>query len=262
MDAMAEAADFLADLRHTQRSAEALPVHCRPRTLDEAYAIQTALMVRLLAPYSGHPMGYKVACTNTLAQELLHVDGPFYGRLLSPQVYAHPAHLPAGGFVHRVIEAEFAFEMSDDVPSSKTPYTAASIVPFVRAVLPAIEIVDWRYSDWTTAGALSLIADNAIHGGWIPGEPYLEWRGLELATHAVRLLVNGHVVSQGNGAVVLGHPLHVLAWLANALPQQGGTLKAGDRISTGVCTDVYHGKAGDQIRADFGVLGAVDLVFD
>ena len=98
MDAMAEAADFLADLRHTQRSAEALPVHCRPRTLDEAYAIQTALMARLLAPYRGHPMGYKVACTNTLAQELLHVDGPFYGRLLPPQVYAHPARLPAGGF--------------------------------------------------------------------------------------------------------------------------------------------------------------------
>ena len=53
-----------------------------------------------------------------------------------------------------------------------------------------------------------------------------------------------------------------MAWLANELPKYGGTLKAGDRVSTGVCTDVYEGKAGDSVRADFGILGGVDLVFD
>ena len=107
-----------------------------------------------------------------------------------------------------------------------------------------------------------MIADNAIHGAWIVGEPYAAWRDLDLAAHEVRLIVNGQVITQGNGAAVLGHPLNVMAWLANELPKYGSALKAGDRVSTGVCTDVYGGKAGDRVRADFGVLGGVDLVFD
>ena len=262
MDRVAAAADFLAELRRTRGVAEALPEACRPADASAAYAVQAALVERLLAPSQGHAVGYKVACTNKLAQDLLRVDGPFCGRLLSPTVYAAPARLAAGDFVHRVLEAEFAFEMADTVPASAKPYTAASIAPFLGAVLPAIEIVEWHYADWTAAGALSLIADNAIHGAWIVGEPYAAWRDLDLAAHEVRLIVNGHVLTQGNGAAVLGHPLNVMAWLANELPKYGGALRAGDRVSTGVCTDVYEGKAGDSVRADFGVLGGVDLVFD
>lgn len=262
MDRVAAAADFLAELRRTRGAAEALPEACRPGEASEAYAVQAALVERLLAPSQGYAVGYKVACTNKLAQDLLRVGGPFCGRLLSPTVHTAPARLAAGDFVHRVLEAEFAFEMADTVPASAEPYTAASIAPFLGAVLPAIEIVEWHYEDWTAAGALSLIADNAIHGAWIVGEPYAAWRDLDLAAHEVRLIVNGHVLTQGNGAAVLGHPLNVMAWLANELPKFGGTLKAGDRVSTGVCTDVYEGKAGDSVRADFGVLGGVDLVFD
>ncbi len=262
MDRVAAAADFLVELRRTRGVAEALPQACRPEGTSAAYAVQAALVERLLAPSQGRAVGYKVACTNKLAQDLLRVAGPFCGRLLSPTTYAAPARLSAGDFVHRIIEAEFAFEMADTVPAAAEPYTAASIAPFVRAVLPAIEIVDWHYLDWTAAGALSLIADNAIHGAWIAGEPYAAWRDLDLAMHDVRLIVNGHVATRGNGTAVLGHPLNVLAWLANELTRFGGALKAGERVSTGVCTDVYEGKVGDHVRADFGVLGGVDLVFD
>ena len=262
MDRVAAAADFLAELRRTQGIAEALPESCRPGKASEAYAVQAALVERLLAPSAGRAVGYKVACTNKLAQDLLGVDGPFCGRLLSPSVYAAPARLPAGDFVHRVLEPEFGFEVAESVPASAEPYTAESIAPFLGSVLPAIEIVEWHYKDWTAAGALSLIADNAIHGAWIAGQPYPAWRDLDLTTHEVRLIVNGQVITQGTGAAVLGHPLNVVAWLANELPKYGGALKAGDRVTTGVCTDVYEGKSGDSVRADFGVVGGIDLVFD
>ena len=262
MDRVVAAAEFLAELRRTKGTAVALPESCRPGMAAEAYAVQAALVERLLAAADGRAVGYKVACTNKLAQDLLGVDGPFCGRLLSPTVYAAPARLPAGNFVHRVLEAEFGFEVAKTVPPPTEPYSADSIAPFLGSVLPAIEIVEWHYEDWTTAGAPSLIADNAIHGAWVVGEPYAAWRDLDLTTHEVRLIVNGQVITQGNGAAVLGHPLNVMAWLANELPLYGGALKAGDRVTTGVCTDVYEGRAGDTVRADFGVVGAVDLVFD
>ena len=152
MDRVVAAADFLAELRRTKGTAVALPESCRPGTAAEAYAVQAALVERLLAPVDGRAAGYKVACTNRLAQDLLGVDGPFCGRLLSPTVHAAPARLPAGNFVHRVLEAEFGFEVAETVPVSAEPYTADSIAPFLGAVLPAIEIVEWHYEDWTTAG--------------------------------------------------------------------------------------------------------------
>ena len=39
---------------------------------------------------------------------------------------------------------------------------------FIDAVIPAIEIVDYRYEAWTI-GALQVAADNAIHGAWVFG---------------------------------------------------------------------------------------------
>jgi 2-keto-4-pentenoate hydratase len=57
----------------------------------------------------------------------------------------------------------------------------------------------------------------------------------------------------------LGHPLAALAWLANELPTFELQLKEGDYITTGTATDVYAASAGDEIRANFGKLGRVEL---
>jgi len=68
-------------------------------------------------------------------------------------------------------------------------------------------------------------------------------------------------VRRGQGSAVLGHPLNVVAWLANELPKQGKQLRAGDYITTGVISDVYLAQPGDQLQADFGLLGSVVLGF-
>jgi 2-keto-4-pentenoate hydratase len=262
MDKIQEAADFLADLRNRPREVDEIPGAFYPSNVDQAYEVQKALIKSLLSRLGGTRIGYKIACTNRLAQELLNIDTPFFGCLLSALTYAAPARPRADTFTHRLIEAEFAFEISADVPAPNVPYTRDSISEFVQAVMPSIEIVDWRYTDWTTVGAPSLIADNAIHGAWIHGAPCPRWRDFNLASHPVRLLVNGKVTQEGSGGAVLGHPLNVLAWLANELPLRGLSLKKGDRVSTGVTTNVYLAQAGDDIRADFGPLGTVDLIFD
>ncbi len=58
-------------------------------------------------------------------------------------------------------------------------------------------------------------------------------------------------------------PLNALAWLANELPKQGKSLRQGDRITTGVCTDrVPLAQPGDTVQADFGVMGRVESRFE
>ena len=60
---------------------------------------------------------------------------------------------------------------------------------------------------------------------------------------------------------MLGNPLSVVAWLANTLPKFGRALKQGDRITTGVTTDIYLAQPGDHLEADFGVMGKVEMRF-
>ncbi len=252
------AAETLFAMRRDQQVVEDLPPGQRPAELAESYAIQAELVDRLLAARGGRRIGYKVACTNAIAQQALQIDRPVFGTLLSATTFESPATIAAAGFTHRVIEAEFGVDMAATVPPSEVPYTAETIAPFVASVFPSIEVVDHRFVDWSV-GARSVAADNAIHGCWVTAPAAVDWRTLDLAGHEVRVDVDGELRSTGTGAAVLGHPLEVVAFLANELPTFGRQLLAGDRITTGVCTDVFEADAGSTVVADFGALGSVTI---
>lgn len=261
MNSIPNAADTLAHMRATHKIVEQLDDDVRPRDLATAYQIQEALVNRLLNRNGGQRIGYKAACTNKLAQTQLNVPGPLVGQMLSVSHFQAGVTLPASDFSRRIIEAEFGVQMAADVPVRTSEYDENSIRDFVGAVMPSIEIVSHRFVDWSKAGAASIAADNAIHGAWVQGQPFADWRNLNLATHEVTLTVNGTLFDKGTGANVLGHPFNVVAWLANTLPRLGKQLKAGDFITTGVVMNVYPANAGDEIVADFGVMGKVELKF-
>ena len=260
MDRIAAACDYLLMLRREKRRVAALPPDIVPRTLAEGYQVQALLVNKLLAEHGGQPIGYKIACTSELAQKALGVTAPFFGTLLSATTFANGAGIRGANHLVRCVEAEFGFEMARDVPGGPT-YTAESIKDFIGAAIPAIEIVDHRYENWQVVGAPSLLADNAIHGIWVTGEPYAKWRDLDFATHPTALIVNRTQRFDGSGAAVLGNPLNVVAWLANELPKFGRKLQKGDKITTGLTTDVYLGNPGDHLTADFGVMGRVEMEF-
>ena len=82
-----------------------------------------------------------------------------------------------------------------------------------------------------------------------------------LAAHPVILFHNGTEAGRGSGANALGHPLNALAWLADQGVLGGRGLKAGDLVTTGLVTPFVYAEPGDQVRADFGALGEVELRF-
>ncbi|MEM7536577.1 MAG: fumarylacetoacetate hydrolase family protein [Chloroflexota bacterium] len=261
-----QAAEFLINLRKNDQKAVQIPKDVCPQSIEEGYAVQEAFVPKLLGHLGSTAIGYKVACTSVHAQELLHVDGPFYGRMIETTTHASGVTLSAGNFNSRVIEPEFAFKMGADVPAVDTPYTAETILPYLEALIPGIEIVDYCYEDFSTVGAQSLIAHNAVHGACILGTPVLlNDKGdafvEQLATHPVILTVNGQEIERGGGFNVLGNPLTVMAWLANALQSHGKGLQSGDVIITGTSTNVYAGEAGDQIEVDYGEFGTVSVNF-
>ena len=256
----AAAAAELLDMRAQRRVVPDLPERLRPQTLGEAYAIQDRVVAALLAPGGDRGIGYKVACTSEIAQAALQIDRPVFGRLMTQTTTPSGATLVADRFIHRVIEAEFAFRLGSDVEPVAGGHTHDTIAAHIDALIPGIEIVDHRFESWAV-GALRVAADNAIHGWWVRGEPVSDWRGHDLAAATVSVTRNGELVTTGSGAAALGHPLTVMAWLADELPRFGTGLRRGDVVTTGVATDVFEAGAGDACVADFGPFGTVAVAF-
>jgi 2-keto-4-pentenoate hydratase len=162
-EVVGEAASELLDMRASRRVVPDLPLALRPRTLTDAYAIQHRVVAGLLAQTGGRCIGYKVACTNEIAQAALQIDRPLFGRLMSQSTSPSGATLAADRFTHRVIEAEFAFRVGVDVEPVDGGHTQATIAEHIDALIPGIEIVDHRFESWAV-GALRIATDNAING--------------------------------------------------------------------------------------------------
>ncbi len=256
-----DAAKELLDMRASRRVVPDLPLPLRPQTLTDAYAIQHRVVAALVAQSAGRCIGYKVACTNEIAQAALQIDRPVFGRLMSQTTSPTGTTLAADQFTHRVVEAEFAFRVGVDVEPVAGGHTHATIAEHIDALIPGIEIVDYRFESWSV-GALRIAADNAIHGWWLRGELVTDWRGHDLAAAALSVTRGGELVTTGSGAAVLGHPLTVMAWLADELPRFGLGLRRGDIVTTGVATDVFEAGAGDSCVADFGPFGRVTVAFN
>ncbi len=107
-----------------------------PKTRDEAYAIQDAIV-----QLSGlHGRGYKVGSTSKEAQRLLGTEEPGAGPLLGPYVHTSPALISIVPAQMPAIEGEFAFRIGRDLPSRPEPYTMSEVVSAVDGVTGAIEV--------------------------------------------------------------------------------------------------------------------------
>ncbi len=257
-------ASFFHSVRRGLIRSPHIPDEVRPASLADGYVAQREFAESFLARNGGSLTGYKAACTNTHAQELLSIGFPVFGRLFSKLCWRSGQVLAADSFPMLALEPEFAFVIAQDVPEtgpSATSWNRDTIVPYVGDMMPAIEVVGHGFEDWGVYDAPSFAADNAVHLGWVHGPSNSEWREIELADCRVELWVDDVVRKVGSGRNVLGHPMNVVAWFANTLPGHGHRLRAGDRVITGVSTDIYPASPGECIRADFGILGSVELTF-
>lgn len=254
-DAIEDAAARFVAARQQKRALPGLPPHCAPRSLDDAYAIQEAFVRR----WGPKVIGYKIGCSSKRSQALVKATGPIVGRLFEPTRFASPAEISPRDFFMIGVEAEFAFVMGADLPARGTEYDRATVAAAVASVVPAIEICDTRLADWKAAGLAQIVADNAFHGGVVAGRPVDDWRGFDLGTHEAVLSIDGTIRGRGTGALVLGHPLDALAWLANELSRCGHGLGKGDLVAAGTCTGLHFATPGATVAAEFGTLGSVQI---
>lgn len=235
---------------------EALPAGMRPADRREGYKAASAL-----AELSGDLVtGWKIAATSEAGQKHINVDGPLIGRIFGQRLLPAEASVPLTGNIMRVAEIEFAFRFGADLPPRREPYSQHEAMAAVSALHLSVEIPDSRFEDFTKVGAPSLIADTAC-ACWLVLSPPVAtpWRHLDLAGHAVRGLKNGALHAEGTGRAALGDPRAALTWFVNEAATYCGGVRASQFVTTGTCIVPMAIAAGDQIIADYGVLGRLQL---
>jgi 2-keto-4-pentenoate hydratase len=254
------AAKTIAAARRNRTPLQPLAADALPQTEAEGYRVQDALRDLLSADF-GALAGYKIGCTSAVMQQYLGIPHPCGGSVFAKGIHDSGVSLRHADFVGVGVECEIAVRLAHDLPPSEAPFTADKVAQAIEAYLPAIEIVDDRYSDWQTIGAPTLVADDFFAAACVLGAPVPRSAAPDLLKVVGRALINGAEVGQGTGADVLGHPHHALAWLANHLAAGGNGLRTGEIVLTGSLVKTIWLNAGDEVVMELAGLGTVAATF-
>ena len=136
--------------------------------------------------------------------------------------------------------------------------SASEITAAVGSVMAAIEVVDDRYSDWGSLGAIQLIADDFFGAGCVLGAEHELRQELDLAAVSARMTVNGLEVGAGVGADILGDPLTALMWLVNEMAGYGHSFRRGSFVLLGSLVQTHWVEQNDVVVVENVPLGQGD----
>ena len=226
-------------------------------TIEDAYQIQLRMIQRRLDA-GEHVVGKKIGVTSKVVMDMLKVNQPDFGHLLSGMVYNEGQPISAGSMIAPKAEAEVAFILARDLEGPGV--TAADVLRATDCVMPCFEIVDSRIKDWKIK-IQDTVADNASCGVLTLGGLRKSPRDIDLALAGMVLEKNGEIISTSCGASVQGSPVNAVAWLANTLGRLGIGLKAGDIILSGSQSPLVPVVAGDSLYCSVGGLGGTSVRF-
>jgi 2-keto-4-pentenoate hydratase len=252
-----EAAELLRDAEDTQVAIPPLVQTFPHMDVVDTYEIQLLNIRRRLAA-GATVYGHKVGLSSKAMQEMMGVDEPDYGHLLSDMVYSEDAPIPTSRFLLPRVEVEVGFILGEDLPGEGC--TVQDVLRCTEFIAPAIELIDSRIADWKI-GLFDTISDNASSCGVILGKERVKPDELDVAAIDATLDINGARVAEGTSGAVLGDPTIAVAWLANKVASFGVRLQAGHVVLPGSCTRAYDVKPGDDVVATFTGLGSVSLTF-
>jgi 2-keto-4-pentenoate hydratase len=223
-------------------------------TIEDAYRIQMQNIKRLTGE-GERIIGKKIGLTSFAMQKMFGVFAPDYGHLFESMLLPRN-ELDMAKVIQPKAEGELAFVMGKDLKGPGiTPF---DILRSTDYILPAIEIIDSRVSDWKIK-IQDTIADNASSAFIAVGTRALPIREVDLYTTGMVLCKNGEVIATGAAAAVMGNPINAVVWLVNKLSEFGVGVREGEVILSGSLTSAVDIGANDVLEVTFDRLGSVLL---
>jgi 2-keto-4-pentenoate hydratase len=227
-------------------------------TIHEAYHIQLKTIARKVET-GATIVGKKIGLTSIAMQELLGVDEPDYGHLLDEMAIENNGTVLKPQVLQPRVEGEIAFVLKEELRGPNV--TAEDVLKATDYVLPALEIVDSRITDWKIK-LQDTIADNASTGLFVLGDRPVSIEDVNLKEVGMNFYRNGELMNTGKGSAALGDPAYCVAWLANKLHEFNLTLEPGELILSGALSAAVYANPGDEFSAVFDGLGKVSCTFE
>jgi 2-oxo-hept-3-ene-1,7-dioate hydratase len=248
-----EAASRLFEAERTGTQCGLLSLAYPDMTLDDAYAVQSALVAKKRAAGTG-VIGWKIGLTSRAMQQALNITTPDSGVLLDDMLFANSAAIPAGRFIQPRVEAEIAFIMKSDLAGADV--TRDNVLAATAHVAPSLEILDTRIlrADPETGKARTItdtISDNAANAGIVLGKERHAIDAFDLRWVGAIVKRDGVVEETGLGAGVLNDPVTGILWLVHRLARYGDGLSAGDIVLSGSFIRPIEAPSGSAFRSRF-----------
>lgn len=226
-------------------------------TLADAYAIQRGF-IRHRLEAGETVVGKKIGVTSKAVQDMLGVDQPDFGQLLSGMVVPDGGIIDTSGLIQPKAEAEVAFKLKRDLVGPGV--TATDVLAATEWVAPCIEVVDSRIEGWNIR-IVDTVADNASCGVFVLGATTASPFDVDLNMAGMVVRIDGEVVTTGCGLAVQHGPANAVAWLANTLGTLGMPLLAGEIILSGSQSVLLPVEAGMEVTCTMGGLGSCSVRF-
>jgi 2-keto-4-pentenoate hydratase len=253
--------ELAAELAQAERSRESIaPLTSAYPDIDvvDAYEIQL-INIRQRVAEGARVLGHKVGLSSLAMQQMMGVDEPDYGHLLDEMQVFADVPVTAGRYLYPRVEVEVGFILAADLPGADC--TEDDVLAATEALVPSIELIDTRITDWKIA-LCDTIADNASSAGFVLGKARVSPADVDVKAIDAVLTRNGEVIAEGRSDAVLGNPVTAVAWLARKVESFAVRLRKGDVVLPGSCTRAIDARPGDEFVADFTGLGSVRLSFE
>jgi 2-keto-4-pentenoate hydratase len=206
--------------------------------VQQGYDLQNA--VAALRYQRGERLiGYKVGCTSSAIQEQLGINHRVRGLLFDTEQYESGVVLSRQSFDNLAIEGELAIELSRE--PREEDFTVHSLPSCISRVFPVIELHN-HVMRGQQASAGELIANNAIHAGFVSGGGGLPSNCFsETMFDEARLVIfrDNQLLDQCEGRLLLETIRSSLKWLWEELFRRGDRLHAGQIVLTGSVPNLF-----------------------
>ena len=229
--------------------------------VPQGYELQSAV-AELRCDRGERIIGYKVGCTSPKIRVQLGINHCVTGRLYGSEQHASGVELSRQNFAKLAIEGELAVELSHE--PCEADFADTGIPTCVDRIFPVIELHHHvMRGDQASAG--ELIANNALHGGFIAGAGIstadIDSQSSLDSLSTLGIFADKRLIEDYTGPRLVQTIRSSLKWLTKVVSDRGDRLRGGQIILTGSIPNLIPITDDCSIRVEAPPFGNVEVKF-